>query len=125
MPPIPSTFPPNFFEGMQKMSNFLVPINEAPSGYLVRKQSSSPTQQDVDFGWISRQEGITFAPYGIYLDNTEGTAILEVQFLDVFYRIRVPVGQTYKGNYPGTFEQQVRIFYEGNITALFVNYPVN
>lgn len=130
--PMPAGIPgPELFKGRLSFTNYLVPMNEAPSGYLVRHEfKNGLVGVDpllLDFDKIAFTEGQPLAPYGLYVDTYDCTGPVTVRFDNLYFRVVVPANSSWKGNYPGVENQKVTV--EGSapgdlVTLIFVNYPV-
>ena len=108
------------------LSNYLVPVNGRTSCYMFRQRllGLAFAPQVISFRQIKMEDGDQFTPYGFYVDNTAGTQPLTIEIQEIYYTITVPVGQRLSGSYPGVLDQVVHLRGEGDVTVLFVNYPV-
>lgn len=108
------------------LSNYLVPVNGRTSCYMFRRTlpglAFAPAV--ISFRQIKMEDGDDFTPYGFYADNTQGTQPLTIQIQEIYYSIIVPIGARMSGSYPGVLDQVVHLTGEGDVTVLFVNYPV-
>lgn len=103
--------------------NYLVPADGKTSCYLVRETLVDGVPLNIDFRNVNL-DGQEFWPYGVYINNLEGTKQCDVVIDQMFLTISTPAGEDKQKAYPGPVNQTVTITGEGPVTLLFVNYPI-
>lgn len=110
-------------QGMQSVTNFLVPATGSTNAYLV-SEAFGATPYFQDFNNVAL-DGIPFRPSGVVIDNSQGTGDLVVLINEISYRIICPAGSTLQMPYPAPMNHTANITGSGQpATVLFVDYPV-
>lgn len=105
------------------VQNYLVPANGKTGIYVFRETLVSGTPVKIDFREINL-DGQEFWPYGIYMDNRDGTEQLDVYLDQVFLTISAETGGEKERMYPGVVGQSVTITGDGLVTIVFTNFPI-
>lgn len=110
---------------LQSLVNFRQPLNStlraAPYKLVL---SSSPYY--VDFRTLvgSDLDGTPFKPYGMYIDNTQGTENLIILFQETQYRVVCKKGEVLNTSYPAADYAIAAITGNGPASIIFVDYSV-
>lgn len=103
--------------------NYLVPAAGTTRSYRVTQNFASGDIKHCDFRNMAL-DGLSFVPSGVLVDNTRGTADCVITIIEFAWRIVVPAGTTINMPYPAPYNQTATIEGEGDITVVFVDYPV-
>lgn len=103
--------------------NYLVPAAGTPSAMPVELTLVAGVAQNIDFR-TKQLDGQSFSPYGVLIDNTDGTAVCTVEIDGIGWTIRCPIGEAIQAKYPGPVQQSVTVNGEGVVKFVFVNYPL-
>lgn len=109
--------------GTQPVQNYLVPATGTTHAWRFAKNFLAGEFEVIEFRNIALN-GRPFAPSGVLIDNTNGTADCVVTILEYTYNIVCKKGQTLNLPYPAPLEQSVSVTGEGPVTVIFVDYPV-
>lgn len=109
--------------GIVKTQNYLVPASGNTGAYPISRIFAAATPFDVDFREF-QIDGRSFAPTGVIIDNTLGTADFVVVINEFSLRIVCKKGESLHLGYPAPFNQTVRLLGEGQVVCIFVDYPV-
>lgn len=110
-------------KGLENMQNYLVPAAGTTHGYRYTGELVLGEPVEIDFRSYDLN-GRTFAPSGVLIDNTLGTADMVVTIVEFQFRLICKKGNTLMLPYPAPLNQTARIEGEGPITVIFVDYPV-
>lgn len=109
--------------GLENMQNYLVPAAGTTHGF--RFTGNLVLGEPVEISFRDYElNGRSFAPSGVLIDNTLGTADMVVTIVEFQFRLICKKGNTLMLPYPAPLNQTARIEGEGPITAIFVDYPV-
>lgn len=113
-------------DGLQQLINYMIPAVGTPRGYIFSKTLVAATPETIVFLGVQGGywAGQPFRPSGVYIDNTQGTAPLQVVINEVSYRMICPVGQTLNLPFPAPLDVTATIVGEGQVTVIFVDVPV-
>jgi len=112
--------------GLQSMINYMIPAVGTPRGYVYNATLVAGTPATIDFRGITGGgiDGQPFRPSGVYIDNTQGTAVLKVVINEISYAINCPIGETLNLPYPAPIDMTATITGQGVVTIVFVDTPV-
>jgi len=109
-------------QGLQSVSNFLVPATGSTNAYMIRQEfSATPFFQDFNNQGL---DGIPFRPSGVIIDNSAGTGPLNVLINEMSFQISCPAGAFMTMPYPAPLNCTANITGSGVGTVIFVDYPV-
>lgn len=107
-----------------EMVNYLIPASGAPRCFKFEADMEAGKNYSVDFRQLSSEQGKAFRPYGLYVDNTRGTARLEFLIKGLNFAGFVEAGEFFCTPYPAPMDQEVIIRGAGPAVVLFVDFPV-
>lgn len=105
------------------LNNFLVPAYGKPGGYQFSATLVAGVPQTIDFRGMNL-DGVDFWPYGVYVNNNDGTAPCEILLDQLGLVLTTAAGASVAHSYPGMEDQSVTITGEGLVNMVFVNYPI-
>lgn len=105
------------------VQNFLMPADGQPAAFVFNETLVAGREYVIDFRNVNL-DGQAFWPYGVYIDNYDGTDTLIIRLDQLGLRIRTGANDTNVVQYPGVEQQSVTISGEGPVNIVFVNYPV-
>lgn len=108
---------------ISEMGNYLIPASGAPRCYQFSQTMVAEQNYEVDFRSIAL-DGKDFRPYGMFIDNTRGAAPLEFLIQGVNFAGFVAAGEFLMTPYPAPMNQVVTLRGAGQVTVLFVDFPV-
>lgn len=103
--------------------NYLVPAAGTTRSYRVTQNFMAGEVKHCDFRNMAL-DGVSFVPSGVLVDNTRGTGDCVITIIEFAWRIVVPAGTMINMPYPAPYNQTATIEGEGDITVVFVDYPV-
>lgn len=103
--------------------NYLVPAAGTTRSYRVTQNFAPGDIKHCDFRNMAL-DGVSFVPSGVLVDNTRGTGDCVITIIEFAWRIVVPAGTMINMPYPAPYNQTATIEGEGDITVVFVDYPV-
>lgn len=103
--------------------NYLVPAAGTTRSYRVTQNFTAGDIKHCDFRNMAL-DGVSFVPSGVLVDNTRGTGDCVITIIEFAWRIVVPAGTMINMPYPAPYNQTATIEGEGDITVVFVDYPV-
>ena len=107
---------------LNNTKNYLVPSSGQTHGVTFSGVfSATPLQVD----W--RQFAIDnypFSPQGVFIDNTEGTGPITINFQPLNYNVICPTGVAGQFQFPAVDQQTSSITGLGQCTIVFVDFPV-
>lgn len=104
-------------------SKYFLPVAGKCGIYVFREVLTSGVPVEIDFRQVNLNGG-EFWPYGVYMDNTQGTERLDLYLDQVFLTISANIGAEKERMYPGVEDQSVTITGAGLVTIVFCNFPV-
>lgn len=110
-------------KGLENMQNYLVPASGTTHGFRYTGALVLGEQIEINFRDFELN-GRSFAPSGVLIDNTLGTADMVVTIREFQFRLICKKGNTLMLPYPAPLAQTATIEGEGNVTVIFVDYPV-
>lgn len=104
--------------------NYIVPASGTTSGYLVNLKGITNDPSSVNFSQVS-QNGLPFTPSGVIVDNTNSSASMIINIVEIGFNIVVPAGKQMGLSYPAPQGHSATFSNSGNpATLIFVDYPV-
>ncbi len=103
--------------------NYLVPAAGTTRSYRVTQNFAAGDIKHCDFRNMAL-DGVSFVPSGVLVDNTRGTGDCVITIIEFAWRIVVPAGTMINMPYPAPYNQTATIEGEGDVTVVFVDYPV-
>lgn len=103
--------------------NYLVPAAGTTRSYRVTQNFMLGEVKHCDFRNMAL-DGVSFVPSGVLVDNTRGTGDCVITIIEFAWRIVVPAGAMINMPYPAPYNQTATIEGEGDVTVVFVDYPV-
>lgn len=108
--------------GLNTVSNYLVPATGSTNAYLVR-ETFSGTPFAVDFRKVEL-DGLAFRPYSVLIENTAGSDPVTVTIPEMSLNIVCPAGKTLQFMYPSPTDSSALITGNGLATVIFTDYPM-
>jgi len=108
---------------LQNAQNYLVPAMGTTRIYAIRETLTAGVPIEVDFRSIGL-DGRPYAPYGVMVDNSQGTAPLSITINDIGYTMNCAAGASMQQPYPAPLNQSATITGEGLVVVVFADYPV-
>lgn len=109
-------------QGLQSVSNYLVPATGSTNAYMVR-ETFTTDPFTVDFNKIEL-DGLPFRPYGVIIDNTAGANPLTVIINEMSLALVAAAGKAVHVPFPAPVGCTASITGNGVATVIFVDYPV-
>lgn len=110
-------------ERLENVSNYIVPAAGTTRGYVVNRKFVAGTPVTVDFRGVGL-DGQPYRPSGVFVDNTRGTAPLTVIINEINFSFQIPAGSFAATPYPAPMQQSATLLGEGDVTLVFVDFPV-
>lgn len=110
-------------ERLENMSNYIVPAAGTTRGYVVNAKLTAGTPLSVDFRKIAL-DGQPYRPSGVFADNTKGTSPLIIVVNEINFSFQIPAGSFSAIPYPAPLQHSVNVLGNGDVTLVFVDFPV-